>query len=102
MRLANVRPPGRLRDLIAKVRKEEPLRGSSFRRLARRTASSWPYARTRAGVAPGRAPPPAILADQATVQGLPFRVNEVGLPALPVWVAWKPTSVVAPGASVPL
>ena len=35
-------------------------------------------------------PPPEVGVDQATVQAAPLRVNEVGLPALPVWVAWKP------------
>lgn len=42
------------------------------------------------------------LTGQATVQGMPLRVKAVGSAVLPVWVAWKPISTVAPGASVPL
>ncbi len=41
-------------------------------------------------------------ADQTTVQGTPLRVKAVGSAVLPVWVAWKPMSMVAPGAIVPL
>jgi hypothetical protein len=31
-----------------------------------------------------------------------LRVKAVGFAVLPEWVAWKPMSTVAPGASVPL
>jgi hypothetical protein len=35
---------------------------------------------------------------QATVQAAPLRVYEVGLPVLPVWVAWKPMRIDVPAA----
>jgi len=40
--------------------------------------------------------------DQAMEQAVPLRVNEVGLAALPVWVAWKPTLTEALGAMAAL
>ena len=35
-------------------------------------------------------------------QDAPLRVNDVGLAALPLWVAWKPMLTEAFGASAPL
>jgi hypothetical protein len=42
------------------------------------------------------------VAVQPTVQALPLRVNALGAAALPVWVAWNPMLVDAPGARAPL
>ncbi len=39
---------------------------------------------------------------QATEQAVPLRVNEAGLPVLPVWVAWKPMPTDAFGAMAAL
>ncbi len=39
---------------------------------------------------------------QATLQAAPLRVNEAGLPVLPVWLAWKPMLTDPPGAMLPL
>ena len=39
---------------------------------------------------------------QPVVQALPLKVNAVGVPLLPVCVAWKPMVVEAPGAIVAL
>jgi hypothetical protein len=36
------------------------------------------------------------------VQAVPLRAKDAGLAVLPVWVAWKPMLVDAPGASEPL
>jgi len=54
------------------------------------TAPAPPLRRVRSGVAAGQ------------LQVVPFRVNDDGAAVLPVWLAWKPMLVDAPGASVPL
>jgi hypothetical protein len=36
------------------------------------------------------------------VQAVPFKVKELGLPVLPVWVAWKPMLWLPPPALMTL
>lgn len=39
-----------------------------------------------------------FVVDQVVVQVVPLRANEVGVAALPVWLAWKPMLTDALGA----
>jgi hypothetical protein len=41
-------------------------------------------------------------AGYAVVQAAPLRVNDPGLSVLPVWLAWNPMLVDAPGGRFPL
>ncbi len=42
----------------------------------------------------------ALREGQPTLHAVPFRVNDVGAAALPVWLAWKPKLVVPPLAGM--
>jgi hypothetical protein len=69
-------------------------------RVAMRTCLSGPAAAARfpARVGAGNRSP----CRQPALQAAPLRVKEDGAAALPVWLAWKPMEVEAPGARAPL